>query len=112
VRQRTNLLCNDDGTVVTTYNGQPVSDFLHGGPYSGLSVQQSDSHAYGASAQLTDAAPLASRHNYLVGGLSFDGSDSTFAGVAEIGGFNPYSREFIGPGVVRISRAKGLTRCA
>ncbi len=104
----TNLLCNDDGTVVTTYNGQPVTDFLHGGPYSGLSVQQLDSHAYGASAQLTDAAPLASRHNYLVGGLSFDGSDNTFAGVAEIGGFNPYSREFIGPGVVQDQPSEGV----
>ena len=53
----TDLLCNSDGTAVNTYNAQPVTDFLHGGPYSGLSVQQLDSHAYGASAQATDAAP-------------------------------------------------------
>ncbi len=104
----TDLLCNSDGTVVTTYNGQPVTDFLHGGPYSGLSVQQSDSHSYGVSAQATDAAPLASHTNYLVGGLSFDGSDSIFAGVAEIGGFNPYSREFVGPGVVQDQPSEGV----
>ncbi len=56
----TDLLCNSDGAVVTTYNAQPVTDFLHGGPYSGLSVQQLDSRAYGVSAQATDAAPLGS----------------------------------------------------
>jgi len=104
----TDLLCNADGTVVTTYNGRPVSDFLHGGPYSGLSIQQLDSHAYGISAQATDAAPLASHANYLVGGLSFDGSDSIFAGVAEIGGFNPYTREFVGPGIVQDQPSEGV----
>ncbi len=104
----TDLLCNDDGTVVTTYNGQPVTDFLRGGPYSGLSIQQLNSHAYGASAQATDAAPLGGLANYLVGGLSFDGSYNTFAGVAEIGGFNPYSREYVGPGVVQDQPSEGV----
>ncbi len=104
----TDLLCNSDGTAVNTYNAQPVTDFLHGGPYSGLSVQQLDSHAYGVSAQATDAAPLGSHVNYLVGGMSFDGSDSIFAGVAEIGGFNPYSREYEGPGVVQDQPSEGV----
>jgi outer membrane receptor protein involved in Fe transport len=104
----TGLLCNDDGSAVTTYNGQPVSDFLNGGNYSGLSVQQLTSHAYGASAQVTDTASLGGHANYLVGGLSFDGSDSLFAGVAEIGGFNPYTREFVGPGVVQDQPSEGV----
>jgi iron complex outermembrane recepter protein len=104
----TNLLCNDDGTVVTTFNAQPVNDFLNGGPYSGLSVQQLNSHAFGVAAQATDASPLGSLANYLVAGLSFDGSDSTFAGVAEIGGFNPYTREFVGPGVVQDQPSEGV----
>jgi outer membrane receptor protein involved in Fe transport len=104
----TGLLCNDDGSAVTTYNGQPVRDFLNGGSYSGLSVQQLNSHAYGASAQVTDTASLAAHANYLVGGLSFDGSDSLFAGVAEIGGFNPYTREFVGPGVVQDQPSEGV----
>src|SRR5271168_423683 len=104
----TNLLCNDDGTVVTTSNGQPVTDFLNGGPYSGLSVQQLNSRAYGVAAQVTDAAAVGSLANYLVGGLSFDGSDSVFAGVAEIGGFNPYTREFVGPGVVQDQPSEGV----
>lgn len=102
------LLCNSDGTVVTTYNGQPVTDFLHGGSYSGLSVQQLDSHAYGVSLQATQAAPLGGLANYFVAGGSFDGSDSIFAGVAEIGGFNPYDREFVGPGVVQDQPSEGV----
>jgi iron complex outermembrane receptor protein len=104
----TGLLCNDDGSVVTTFHGQQVTDFLNGGPYSGLSVQQTNSHAYGAAAQVTDAMPLGSHANYLVGGLSFDGSDSIFAGVAQIGGFNPYTREYVGPGVVQDQPSEGV----
>jgi iron complex outermembrane recepter protein len=104
----TDLLCNSDGTVVTGLNGQQVTDFLHGGPYSGLSVQQLESHAYGASAQASDAAPLANLANYLVGGLSFDGSNSIFAGVSEIGGFNPYTREYVDPGVIQDQPSEGV----
>jgi len=104
----TNLLCNDDGSVVTTYNGQSVTDFLNGGPYSGLSVQQLNSHAYGASGQVTDRASLGAHANYFVAGVGVDGSDSVFAGDAEIGGFNPYTREFVGPGVVQDQPSEGV----
>jgi len=104
----TDLLCNDDGSVVTTYGGQPVTDVLNGGPYSGLSIQQLDSHAYGVSLQGTETAPLGGLANHFVAGLSFDGSDNLFAGVAEIGGFNPYSREFVGPGVVQDQPDEGV----
>jgi outer membrane receptor protein involved in Fe transport len=102
------LLCNPDGTAVTGPNGQQVTDFLHGATYSGLSVQQLDSHAYGASAQVTAAAPIAAHANHLVAGASFDGSDSVFAGVQEIGGFNPYTREYIGPGVIQDQPSEGV----
>jgi outer membrane receptor protein involved in Fe transport len=104
----TNLLCNSDGSTVTTTNGQPVTDFLNGGPYSGLSVQQLDSHAYGASGQASNRATLGGHDNYLVAGLSFDGSDSNFAGHTEIGGFDPYTREFVGPGVVQDQPSEGV----
>jgi outer membrane receptor protein involved in Fe transport len=97
----TNLLCNSDGTVVTTYNNKPVTDFLNGGLYSGLSTQGLDSHAYGASAQITNDSQLAALNNHIVAGGSFDGSDNTFTGLNYIGGFNPYTREYIGPGVVQ-----------
>jgi iron complex outermembrane receptor protein len=104
----TGLLCNSDGTVVTGLNGLALTDFLNGATYSGLSVQQLDSHAYGVSAQASDAAALGNRANYWVAGASFDGSDSVFAGVQEIGGFNAYTREFVGPGVVLDQPSEGV----
>jgi iron complex outermembrane receptor protein len=94
------LLCNSDGSVVTTFNAQPVPDFRNGGLYSGLSVQQLQDHAYGATVQATDLRTLGSLMNRLVTGVSFDGAETFFSGVQEIGGFDPYSREFLGPGVV------------
>jgi outer membrane receptor protein involved in Fe transport len=102
------LLCNSDGTVVITFNAQPVSDFENGGLYSGLSVQQLQSHAYGATVQATDQRPLAGLLNRLVAGVSFDGAETIFSGVQEIGGFDPYSREFIGPGVVQDQPDEGV----
>jgi outer membrane receptor protein involved in Fe transport len=104
----TGLLCNSDGTVVTGVHGTPVADFLNGATYSGLSVQQLNSHAYGVSAQATDKAPLASLANHLVAGVSFDGSRSIFAGFQEIGGFDPYSREFLYPGVIQDQPSEGV----
>ena len=102
------LLCNDDGSVVTTFNAQPVTDFLNGGVYSGLSVQQLQSHAYGATVQATDQRLLGSLANRLVAGVSFDGSKTIFSGVQELGGFDPYSRAFIGPGVVQDQPDRGV----
>ncbi len=104
----TGLLCNPDGTVVTGFNGAPVPDFLNGATYSGLSVQQLNTHAYGVSAQMSETAPLGSLANRLVAGASFDGSRSIFAGLQEIGGFDPYSREFLFPGVVQDQPSEGV----
>ncbi len=94
------LLCNSDGSVVTTTNGQAVTDFLNGGYYSGLSVQRLDSHAYGLAAQASSRGELAGHSNRLIAGLTWDGSESVFAGEQLLGGFDPYSRDFLGPGVV------------
>jgi iron complex outermembrane receptor protein len=104
----TGLLCNDDGTPVTGRNGVPIPDFLHGGTYSALSAQGLDSHAYGASGQVGDNGDVFGRHNHLVVGASFDGSDSVFDGSTTIGGFNPYTREFIGPGSVQDQPDEGV----
>lgn len=94
------LVCNPDGSAVTGLDGAPIADFLNGATYSGLSVQQLNSHAFGISTQATSTAPLRSIPSHLVIGLGYDGSHSVFAGVQEIGGFDPYTRQFLYPGVV------------
>jgi outer membrane receptor protein involved in Fe transport len=104
----TGLLCNDDGTYVTGLGGKLVPDFLHGATYSGLSVQTLTTEAYGASGEIAGDARLIGHANHLVAGLSYDGSDSLFAGSQAIGGFNPYTREFIGPGVVQDQPSEGV----
>jgi iron complex outermembrane recepter protein len=104
----TGLLCNSDGTIVTGVNGQSVPDFLHGGPYSGLSTQLLTTHAYGLSGQFSDVAALAAHRNQLVAGLSFSGSNSVFSGNQQIGGFDPYSREFLGPGIIQDQPGEGV----
>ena len=104
----TGLLCNDDGSVVTGRNGILVHDFLNGATYSGLSSQGLDSHAYGASAQITNDASYLSHHNHLVAGASFDGSDSIFEGSQQIGGFDAQNREYIGPGVTQDQPTEGV----
>ena len=102
------LLCNDDGTPVTDRRGQPVRDFLNGATYSGLSSQGLDSHAYGASAEVTNDIEVAAHNNHLVAGASLDGSDSVFDGAQQIGGFDPYTRSYLGPGVTQDQPSAGV----
>ena len=104
----TTLLCNSDGTPVTGRNGVLIPDFLHGGTYSALSAQGLDSHAYGASTQITNESEIFGFKNHLVTGASFDGSDSVFHGSTTIGGFNEDTREFIGPGSVQDQLDEGV----
>ncbi len=104
----TGLLCNDDGSVVTTQGGRPVADFLNGATYSGLSVQTLVTHAYGASMQVVNSGALATHPNHFVAGFSYDGSDSVFAGYQAIGGFDPWSREYLGPGVIQDQPSEGV----
>jgi outer membrane receptor protein involved in Fe transport len=96
------LLCNEDsGVPVTGRNGVLVPNFIPSGLYSALSSQGLDSHSYGASTQVTNDADILGFKNHLVAGASFDGSDSVFHGTTAIGGFNPITREYIGPGSVQ-----------
>jgi outer membrane receptor protein involved in Fe transport len=85
-----------------------VPDFLNGGVYSGLSVQTLVTHAYGASMQIANSSWLAGHVNHFVAGVSYDGADGVFAGYQAIGGFDPWSREFIGPGVIQDQPGEGV----
>lgn len=104
----TGLLCNDDGSAVTGRNGVPVTDFLNGATYSGLSSQGLDSHAYGTSVQITNDVTVLAHHNHVVAGASFDGSDSIFEGSQQIGGFDAQNREYIGPGITQDQPSEGV----
>ena len=91
--------CSGAG-VSTTLGGNPIPDFLNGGPYSELDNQTTNTNAYGVSAQVTNSNDIFGMKNQLVAGLSFDGAQTLFGAVSFIGGLAPLSREFIGPGIV------------
>lgn len=78
-------LCTAEGDYLTDRSGKPISDFLNGGPYGGLSSQGTDTNAFGASAQASDLRDIFGKPNHFVAGLSFDGGNVTFDGNQTIG---------------------------
>jgi iron complex outermembrane recepter protein len=94
------LLCFDGGHT-TTLGGAAIPAFLGPSPfaYSELDQQTTNTNGYGASIQATDTQTVFGFNNHLVGGFSFDGAQTEFTGVSDIGGIDPY-RNFVGPGVV------------
>jgi outer membrane receptor protein involved in Fe transport len=96
----TGLMCQSPGVPSTTTGGAYIPDFLHGGPYSELDMQDTNTNAYGASAQVSEAAELYGHANNLTAGASFDGAKTTFTGEGLLGGLTLDSREYYGPGVV------------
>lgn len=93
-------LCSAPGVLSTTRGGVPIPAFATGNFYSELDQESTNTNGYGASLQWTNTAPLFSRHNHLVAGLSFDGSATEFDAVGLIGGITPLTRIFVGPGIV------------
>jgi iron complex outermembrane receptor protein len=94
------LLCQDPGVPSTTLGGATIPDYLHGGPYSELDLQDTNTNSYGASAQISDSGEVFGFTNHLTAGASFDGADTKFTGEGLIGGLTSVTRDFIGPGVV------------
>ena len=92
------LLCSGPGNVSTTRGGVAIADFLHGGPYSVLNEQTTNTTGYGASLQATDTGSLFSRPNHAVAGASFDGAQTVFSALGLLGGLNG-ARSFMGPGM-------------
>ncbi|HZU88499.1 MAG TPA: TonB-dependent receptor [Stellaceae bacterium] len=95
------FLCEAPGVLAIDRNGNPVPDFLHGGPYADLDRQTTNTNGYGASLQVTNRRPLFGRPNQLVAGISFDGGQTLFSSSTGIGGFAPQTQmAFGGTGVV------------
>ncbi len=100
------FLCVSPGVYATDRNGNPIQDFLSGGPYSDLDQQSTNTHGYGGALQVTNRSPLAGHPNQVIAGISFDGGQSLFGASTQIGGLTPDTRVFFGPGVT-IDQADG-----
>jgi len=100
------LLCEAPGVVGTDLNGNPIPDFLSGGPYSDLDQQTTNTNGYGVSLQVTNRNELFGRPNQLIAGFSFDGAQTLFSASTQIGGLSLRDRVFAGPGIT-IDQADG-----
>ena len=100
------LLCEAPAVFLTDRAGNPIPDFLNGGPYSQLNLQSINTNGYGASLQVTNRTPLWGHDNHFVAGASFDGAQTLFAASAQAGGFDVPSSLWFGPGVT-INQADG-----
>ncbi|HEX3993078.1 MAG TPA: TonB-dependent receptor, partial [Acetobacteraceae bacterium] len=94
----TGLLCEQGTDVVATdRNGNPISDFLNGGPYSDWDSEVTNTNGYGTSAQVTNTDELFGHGNHFVAGASFDGSKTLFGSTTGVGGLDPVTLNFLGP---------------
>ena len=100
------LLCESPGVYATDRNGNPIPDFLNGGPYSELDQQTTNTNGYGASLQVTNHDAVFGLPNRVTAGFSFDGANTLFSANSSIGGLNPLDSVFTGPGIV-IDQADG-----
>ena len=100
------LLCEAPGVVGTDLNGNPIPDFLSGGPYSDLDQQTTNTNGYGASLQITNRNELFARPNQFIAGFSYDGAQTQFGASTQIGGLSLDDRVFAGPGIT-IDQADG-----
>ena len=100
------FLCVASGVFATNRAGNPIPDFLNGGPYSDLDQQSTNTNGYGASLQVTNRDELFGHPNQLVAGFSFDGAQTLFSGSTQIGGLSLADRVFAGPGIT-IDQADG-----
>ncbi len=92
-------LCEAPGVPLTDKSGNPIADYLNGGPYSELDQQTTNTNGYGAAGQITSTAPIGSMTNRAVAGVSFDGAITTFSALSSVGGLSSPDRDFIGPGI-------------
>ncbi len=92
------FLCEVGTNVLATdRNGNPIRDFLNGGPYSDWDSEVTNTNGYGIAAQITNQNEIFGHGNHFVAGASFDGSSTLFGATTGVGGLDPVSRNFIGP---------------
>jgi len=84
-------------TLATDRGGNPIPDYLNGGPYSDWDTQTTNTNGYGVSAQITRQDEIFGHNNHFVAGASFDGSRTLFGATTGIGGLNEVTENFFGP---------------
>jgi iron complex outermembrane receptor protein len=97
--EQAGFLCVVDQVFATDRAGNPIPDFLNGGPYADLDQQSTNTNGYGVSSQLTNRNELFGRTNQLIAGFSFDGAQTLFSASTQIGGLSLADRVFAGPGI-------------
>jgi iron complex outermembrane receptor protein len=100
------FLCQAPGVFGTDRSGNPIPDFLNGGPYADLDQQSTNTNGYGASFQVTNRDELFGRPNQFIAGFSFDGAQTLFSSSTQIGGLSLSDRVFAGPEIT-IDQADG-----
>jgi outer membrane receptor protein involved in Fe transport len=94
----TGFLCEAGTDVLATdRSGNPIADFLNGGPYSDLDTETTNTNGYGASVQITNQDEIFGHGNHLVAGMSFDGSNTLFGATTGVGGLDATTLNFISP---------------
>lgn len=93
------FLCAGTGALATDRFGNPIPDFLHGGPYSQLNTQSTNTNGYGAGLQVNNRSPLFGHGNQLIAGLSFDGAQTLFAANSQLGRLVVAASQWAGPGI-------------
>jgi len=90
------FLCLDDGAFLTGSDGNPIADFLSGGPYAQLNLTRTETLGVGGALQAA-YQPLPPLH--LLAGLAIDHGHTDFSASSLIGALTP-TRGFGGPGIV------------
>jgi iron complex outermembrane receptor protein len=93
------LLCESPGVFATSVNGNPIPDFLNGGPYGQLNSQSTNTNGYGAALQVTNRSRLLGRGNQFIAGLSFDGAQTLFSANSQLGQLIVANSQYAGPGM-------------
>jgi outer membrane receptor protein involved in Fe transport len=92
---------DEDNEFLTDVNGDPIPDFLSGGPYAQLNRTATSSTGFGGAVQ----AMLTTAGNKLLAGFTYDAGRTDFHASSEIGALTA-ARGFEGPGIV-IDQADG-----
>ena len=92
------FLCEAGSDVLATdRNGNSITDFLNGSPYSDWDNQTTNTNGYGVAAQVSNQTPIFGHSNHLVAGVSLDGSSTLFGATTGVGGLDPVSLNFLSP---------------